>query len=433
MTYDVSSLDQQYVELLKQRNELTKQLNASLQAQVYEAQGRVGTGIDRILETAPPTTSAPSVPPGQTKPVETNDVPLANMSSAKENQNLGKEKQDEKSDNEEILEKRRFRIVVNRWNTNTQKWEDSEPEPPQKDGTNNLHITYRRLMDSENERKCFDEECDIPLQGLKYLLRDAMTHVERESFETESIGFDSPFPDIVYNWSALEKASKPQETDENELRDARIDLKLLLDNVRISEPRKLKVYFKDRDSHFRAKTITFGTLWTLFKPGTKVLARPFMDEWQMFEVQTNWSYRNPPGMEEPDDGAGFDQFRSFNLFCAGFDWDGKHFRRYTYRFKFEKFEGRRLISGLKCFPIEYWSAENSRVELSKLKEELIERGERFSRLCTAKKESYLCNYAGFLLHGLPPRVNSQSRLSRKDLDVANISAQRTIGKRIFER
>lgn len=430
MTHDVSSLDQQYVELLKQRNELTKQLNASLQAQVHEAQGRVGTGIDRILETATPTTSTPSVPPDQTKPVESNDVPLADMSSVKENQNLGKEKQDEKSDNEEILDQRSFRIVVNRWNMNTQKWEDSEPELPQKDGTNNLRITYRRIT---NERKCLGEECDIPLQGLKYLLRDTMTHVERESFETASIGFDSPFSDIVYNWSALEKASKPQTTDENELRDARSDLKLLLDNVRISEPRKLKVYFKDRDSHFRAKTITFGTLWTLFKPGTKVLARPFMDEWQMFEVQTNWSYRNPPEMEEPDDGAGFDQFRSFNLFCAGFDWDGKHFRRYTYGFKFEKFEGRRLISELKCFPIEYWSAGNSRVELSELKEELIERGKKFSRLCTAKKESYLCDYAGSLLYGLPPRVNSQSRSSRKDLDVANISAQSTIEKQSLGR
>jgi hypothetical protein len=275
------------------------------------------------------------------------------------NRNAGKLKPEEKRDKEESEEHKRFRIVVNRWNTDSQKFEDSEPEPPKDDGTKKEYITYRRHLDSENERKCIDEECDIPAGGLKDLLQQTMTHVESESIE--SVTFASPFPDIVYNWSALEKASVPQESDEGQLRDARSDLKSLLDNVRISEPRKLKTYFKDRES-----------------------------------------YRNPSDMGEPDGSPGFDKYRFFKLLCAGFDWDGKHFRRYTYHFEFEKFEGRRPISGLQCFSVEYWSAETSRMEVDKLKEQLIERGEKFSRLCTAKKEDYLCKYAGFLLQGLPP-------------------------------
>lgn len=156
----------------------------------------------------------------------------------------------------------------------------------------------------------------------------------------------------------------------------------------------------------RAKTVTFGTLWTLFKPGTKVLAKPFMDQWQMFEVQTNWCYVIPSEQEVSDGSVGFDQFRFFHLFCAGFDWDGRHFKRYTYRFTFEKFEGRGLINGLQCFPVKYWSADNSRgMDFATLEEQLISRGEKFAKLCTATKEDYLCKYGGFLLHGLPPRVS----------------------------
>lgn len=401
---DVSSLDQQYVELLKQRNELIKQLNASLKAQVNEAQGRVDIGVSRIGEIRPPTIPAPSAPLDETKSSEPNDDSIANTSIDKGNQHIDKNHKLEKSGNEGIPEEKHFCVVVNKWNSDTQKWEDSEYESAKDSDVNKRRITYRRMMDITNEKKVYHEECNIPLQGLIYLLRDNMTHVEREWFETEPIMFDSPFANIVYNWPYLEKASLPQETDDDELRESRYDLKLLLENIRNSEPRKLRAYFKERESLLRAGTITFGTLWTLFQPGTKVLAKPFMDEWQMFEVQTNWGYYTPSDVDR-DDTSGYDQHRLFYLYCAGFDWDGKHFRRYTYQFTFEKFEGRRLINGLQCFPIEYWSAENSRgVELSKLKGRLIERGKKFARLCTAKKEDYLCKYSGFLLHVLPPTV-----------------------------
>jgi hypothetical protein len=409
MNSKVSSLDQQYIEALKLRNELIKRFNASLEANINDVQGRVLPGNCHTTTSKPATVQDPLESPGETKLAEPNsDVPI-NASVSRGDKHVNPNAQDESNVNEAIPEKKRFRVVVNKWNSNTQKWEDLEDKPTQNSDLNDRHIVYRRLMDSENERKCHDEECIIPLPRLRYLLRDTMMHVERDWFETESIGFDSPFTNIIYNWDTLEEASQPQQTDGEDTQECRNNLKLLLDNIRISEPRKLKTYFKDRDSHQRAKTITFGTLWTLFQPGTKVLAKPFMDEWQVFEVQTNWCYLNPPGQEVPDDSAGYDQYRYFQLYCAGLDWDGRHFRRYTYPFKFEKFEGRRVINGLQCFPIKYWSAENARgMQFDKLQEQLINRGKKFAKLCTVKKEDYLCKYGGFLLHGLPPRVSSHS-------------------------
>ena len=306
---------------------------------------------------------------------------------------------------------KRFRIMVNKWDSEKQVWEESDLRPSVSDTTDNRHIIYRRMMDKQFPTICIDEECEIPLKGLNDLLQSNMKHVESARFEMRSVTFNTPFAPIIYNWNALEKASEPTDTDEDSVKDAREDLRLLLDNIRISEPGAVKTYFKDREANLRARTVTFGSLWTLFQPGTKVLAKPYMDEWQMFEVNTNWWYGNPPRPVNSD--ASFDNYREFHLSCTGFDWDGKHFRKYTYRFKFEKFEGTRPIRALQCFPVEYWEDDKSRTEFSKLREQLIKRGEKFTRLSVAKREDCLWKYSGLLLYGLAQRVSCLSIFEKR--------------------
>ncbi|PSN70325.1 P-loop containing nucleoside triphosphate hydrolase protein [Corynespora cassiicola Philippines] len=410
MAPDVSDLDQQYVESLKQRNELIRQLNLSLQVQISEAKSRAvsvtvgATDVPTRVLAISPASPTTVLPPSPLKNAEvTNGASTQNPPDKPTGPS--ESKVPEQKDTSEAVPKKRFRVVVNRWNPASQKWEDSEYKSAQDEDENSRQITYRRIMDVDNERKVWSEECVIPLPGLKNLLRRTMTHVDHEWFESDTISFHSPFNEIVYNWNALEKEIEPQQDDTDELRNSRNDLKFLLDNVRISEPRKVKKYFEERDSHLRAKSVTFGTLWTLFQPGSKVLAKPFMDEWQMFEVQANWYYSASQNDRRIiDDNSGFDQYSHFHLFGAGFDWDGRHFRRYTYEFKFEKFEGRKPISGLKCFPEEYWPHENSAVDLAKLKSNLKDRGKMFVKLCTAKRQDYRCMYSGYLLYGLPPRT-----------------------------
>lgn len=214
---DVSSLDQQYLESLQLRNELIKQFNASLQAQIVEVQGRVGPGSNYTAIPTSATVLKSPAPVTESKTAEVNDDAPATAPINDDEDPLNQTGQDDSKVADEVPEKKRFRVVVNKWNSSSQKWEDLEDKPTQNSGVNDRHIIYRRLMDSEDERKCYDEECDIPLPGLKSLLQDTMTHVERESFETESIGFDSPFTNMVYNWDKLEEANQPQQTDDEEL------------------------------------------------------------------------------------------------------------------------------------------------------------------------------------------------------------------------
>ncbi|OCK89970.1 uncharacterized protein K441DRAFT_666839 [Cenococcum geophilum 1.58] len=110
-------------------------------------------------------------------------------------------------------------------------------------------------------------------------------------------------------------ATTAQASDSLETKNAREDLGQLLPLVQTSN--KLDAYFKTQLSHLAGQTMTFKFIWTLYKPGTRVYARSFLNEYQMFEVQ--------------------------QISRAAFDWDGTHFTRRTYAFRIKKFEAGRLF------------------------------------------------------------------------------------------
>ena len=164
-----------------------------------------------------------------------------------------------------------------------------------------------------------------------------------------------------------------------ETKNAREDLGQLLPLVQTSD--KLDAYFKTQLSHLAGQTMTFKFIWTLYKPGTRVYARSFLNEYEMFEVQQS---------------AYADDNRVFKIFCAAFDWDGTHFTRRTYAFRIKKFDGSQSVANFACFPVEYYQNEAGESGDRELRKRLIERGRKFCKLCIEEDVQY--DYEGPVMH-----------------------------------
>lgn len=183
-----------------------------------------------------------------------------------------------------------FRSVVSMWNDDLVRREDVQvnvdgtlAEDGKKEKPIEYAFTYRRVMDSNNEKKLEYSELDIEAPGLRKLLAENVTHYPSQLFEEKNLNMMSPYQPLVFNWENLERATASQEADSAERKEAREHLSKLLQTLRTSD--ELEPYFKSRDAHIAARTITSEWLWTIYPPKTLLYARSFLGDPQVFEVE----------------------------------------------------------------------------------------------------------------------------------------------------
>ena len=240
-------------------------------------------------------------------------------------------------------------------------------------------------MNFDNPKQVFSEEIDIESAELKRLILPYnRTHKSWSEDDLSMHQIMSPFHDFVWSWEKYEEQCSPRHEDNEPIKDARADLRELMILIRNSAT--LEPFFKIRESQIASRSIKFEFLWTIFAPGTKVYARTFMNDFQMLEVV---KYHLPEA-PNPFNRTGT---QMFTVFCSAFDWDGRKFQRYVYKFEIEKFDGERPIDFLEVFPIEYLKPPED-CEGGKLRVELKERGRRFWKLCKAKETDLQCTYCG---------------------------------------
>ena len=244
-------------------------------------------------------------------------------------------------------------------------------------------FTYRRVMDSNNEKNLEYSELDIESPGLRKILGENVTHYPSELFEEKSLNMLSPFQPLVFNWENLEKAVEQRESDNEDRKEAREHLSSLLKTLRTSE--ELGQYFKNRDANLAARTITSEWLWTIFPPKTLLYTRSFLGDAQIFEVER---------VEEifGDNGKS----KGHSITCAAYDWDGTRFQRLVYVFDIETFKHPKPINSLRCYPLKFHVNEDGQDDGEVVKKNLIERGKEFVNLCTgeARKDGFQCDYDG---------------------------------------
>lgn len=270
--------------------------------------------------------------------------------------------------------KSRVRNVISAWNERSGSREDREVGSSLSDiadsrDASDIAFTVRRVMAIRDITKLAYTEVDIQAQGLRTFLKDMIgPEYPNQSWEGQTINMTAPFAPIVFNWDKLQEETKAKEGDDAKLRETREDLAQLLKNLERAD--ELTTYFKTRDSNSAAKVTTWETMWTIFAPGTEVIAKPFLNTVQIFKVDA------PPGA-----GPG----NRKTVYCWGYDWNGKELVKSWYDFPIEKFNGTQEIHTLDCYPFEFHQDDMTDSKDASggnpLRKKLIDRGKSFTDLC----------------------------------------------------
>lgn len=275
----------------------------------------------------------------------------------------------------------RVRQVVAKYNETTGAIEEVpiENETPKDEGTKPSCV-LRNVRDPANPRTIAHNEVDFGPGPLLDLMKEVMVDddVDR-TWNGQYVNLMTPFPSLVHKWDALKEAESELESDSPQRKEARADLKIVLDFVERSK--MLEPYFKNRESHRSSKVVEYKYIWTIFPVGTEVIATTFMEEKQIMIVS------DLPDIQPSR--------KSQSLWCWYYDHDGTDWIVAEVPFDIDGYSGTKAIDALPCYPLKY---HNQKDDLEALKLEFTDRGRRFRDLCTAKPGvGQMFEYNGHLL------------------------------------
>ena len=197
---------------------------------------------------------------------------------------------------------------------------------------------------------------------------------------------------FIHHYDELREVTAEEKEDERDKR-VRSDLGDLLDIISSpSGDSKLARYFRTREDHKKQRSVTFETLWTIFRPGMLVYGKPFLEQDQVFLVlgsERTW----------PNDR------NKWILYCLAYDWaynkeneysEKSRFERSCFEICFKHFEGTKRIATLPFVPFGFDLLEGEK----KIEDTLIKRGRKFRELCRAKEISRMRAYDGKALTSL---------------------------------
>ncbi|CCC08317.1 hypothetical protein SMACR_01865 [Sordaria macrospora] len=287
----------------------------------------------------------------------------------------------------------RIKIVRTCKNPDTGEMIEKEDNPaPKTEDRDQIAFILKKLQADQVPGSDDSSEIDIISLDLWDLLKKHLAATPRHLFRGQPITMYSPFEAFVHNFDLLQTvATEINEQDNEQQKQARKDLELLLGVISggSSGDEKLNKYFKMRDSYLSDGTIQFDDLWTIFPPGALIYGKPFQGEEQVFVVADNWSpwprIRDHPSTWKP-----------WGLACWVYDWTGAEFKRTPFDVKIEGFEGRKPVTSLPYYPLEFMETS----ELRSIKAKLTARGKKFRKYCEAKEGSRMFEYAGAAIHGM---------------------------------
>jgi hypothetical protein len=157
-------------------------------------------------------------------------------------------------------------------------------------------------------------------------------------------------------------------TDDVSEKQAREDLAKLLELIKSSP--ELENYFKTRNGNLAACITDYDTMWTYFKPGTKIVAKIFLGELQVLQVSLapvpRYYFRQ--AQEDP------------KLLAWCWDWNGKGAMvKVYYRLTIDRFWGTKPLDELYCYPLEYHRKDEPE-ERAKFLQGIKERGMRYKEI-----------------------------------------------------
>ncbi|KAI1204853.1 uncharacterized protein F4807DRAFT_314289 [Annulohypoxylon truncatum] len=362
----LSSLERKYVQLLERR--------------VAELEGRSVSSVSPDLKS-------------QIK-ASTDDTETEKNANDKKSPTKAPEDDDSKESAEgDGDEKTRYRVVLNQLNPETGEYEDKPSIITPKSQTDNSEktraFTFRKFLKDQTVRgdtvmKAKGSEIDIDFQPLQSLVGE-ITFKFWGSKKVTTMG--SPYSALIHCWTKAEEEAEKYANDSDPTKkqtgeDLKEILRLLSSG---SGDETLDRYFKSRDKLKEGEMITFDCLWVLFPKGTEILAKPFLNEHQIFFIQS-------VTMPDLDDAEPV-----FSVVAYSYDWDGSRFNRVPYSMEIPYFQDMKKISELTFYPLKYHvdTEPNGRNGTKSLRERLIARGKRYFEYCTATQGKQTFQYDGY--------------------------------------
>ncbi|KAL8910190.1 MAG: hypothetical protein Q9171_004488 [Xanthocarpia ochracea] len=280
----------------------------------------------------------------------------------------------------------RVRQVIAMYNETTGALEEVpiEKETPKDEGTKPPCV-LRNVRDTDNPSIIAHNEVDFGPGPLLELMKGVMVDEDVDAdWNGDYVNLVTPFVSLVHKWDALKKAESELESDSLERKEARADLKIVLDFVERSK--LLEAYFKNRESHRNSKVVEYKYIWTIFPVGTEVIGTTFMEEKQIMIVSDLPDIQPSRKLQ--------------HLWCWYYDHDGTDWIVAEVPVGIDGYNGTKAIDTLPCYPLKYHNQKdhNQKDHLEALKLEFTNRGRKFKDLCTAKPGvGQMFEYKGHLL------------------------------------
>ncbi|KAH8708438.1 hypothetical protein GQ44DRAFT_763453, partial [Phaeosphaeriaceae sp. PMI808] len=173
---------------------------------------------------------------------------------------------------------------------------------------------------------------------------------------------------------------------------------------------ELAPYFRMRHSLVTQGLVTFDTIWTLFEPGVLIYASPFMEDPQVFILESPHTVLSDMGTMRSPNTAGWPFLESSgdsstwrSIICSGIDLDGAQLVKVFYEIRIPKFTGTRVINSLPCYPFKYFGDQHS-----ELRKRIVDRGRLFlSAVYPTRVRTF--HYSGLSLSDGSGIVNHHTR------------------------
>jgi uncharacterized coiled-coil protein SlyX len=233
-----------------------------------------------------------------------------------------------------------------------------------------LPITVKRTFKDDNMTI---EKTEVIIRSpqllgiLQEVLSTYLKHDFQSTFHRKEVVLASPFIPLLFNWEQLQAATTDAKILQRYGQGNVNDLILLLDLVQRLAPE----YTQSWNNILQSKTVLLKYIFTLFKPGRLVVTMPYANSPQLMKV-----HHFGAGSISNDNNTA-------SVFCEGYDWDGTRLERLRYEFPMPKMQATERIGvrDLPCYPVEMYEDEHGATGIEALRKNLIERGQKFERLC----------------------------------------------------
>ncbi|KAI6083724.1 P-loop containing nucleoside triphosphate hydrolase protein [Hypoxylon rubiginosum] len=226
--------------------------------------------------------------------------------------------------------------------------------------TDEFSMTFTPYMSKDNSREKVMVKINSAelIELMRTTMADLLAHENITIWNSVPVNIQTNNVVLIHSWDKLWAQVESKSTSVR----ARRELECLLRHVEKYESE----IFQARDEATQDRQVTFSKMWTIFAPGSEVIAFIFKNDPQILTLHRQGPNRND----------------SFTFTCWAYDWDGEKLVRNYKDFVVPKFEGRKHVVDLPVFPLRFWDVNQE--DTKKLRRRLADRGRKFQTWCNRK-------------------------------------------------